>query len=49
MSKASLALAAALIASAGPVLAQPSPSVSATTTYHTAEVDGLRETTRASG
>jgi pimeloyl-ACP methyl ester carboxylesterase len=49
MSKASLALAAALIASAGPVLAQPSPSVSATTTYHTAEVDGLRVFYREAG
>jgi pimeloyl-ACP methyl ester carboxylesterase len=47
--KASLALAAALIASAGPVLAQPSPSVSATTTYHTAEVDGLRVFYREAG
>ena len=49
MSKAPLALAAALIASAGPALAQPSPSVSATTTYHTAEVDGLRVFYREAG
>jgi len=49
MSKAPLALAAALIASAGPVLAQPSPSVSATTTYHTVEVDGLHVFYREAG
>ena len=49
MSKASLALAAALIASAGPGLAQPSPSLSATTTYHTAEVDGLHVFYREAG
>ncbi len=49
MSKASVVLAAVLIASAGPVLAQPSPSVSATTTYHTTEVDGLSMFYREAG
>ena len=46
---ASLALAAALVLASGSVSAQPSPSVSATTTYHTAEVDGLHVFYREAG
>lgn len=47
--KTPLALAAALVLSAGAALAQTSPSTSATTTYHTAEVDGLQVFYREAG